>query len=101
MIYKKQLMVFPSRLGMQPILHAWLILVCVFSVFSQFFAAVISFLFPVIAGEYKSGSGYAFTFFSVMMIIQALVVWKYFPETKGKTPEQLGDELSHARPSLL
>jgi MFS transporter, SP family, arabinose:H+ symporter len=66
-----------------------------------FFAAIITFLFPVVAGEYKFGSGYAFTFFSIMMVVQALVVWKYFPETKGKTLEQLGDELSHAAPSLL
>lgn len=29
-----------------------------------------------------------------MMIVQAIVVWKYFPETKGKTLEELGDELS-------
>jgi hypothetical protein len=33
------------------------------------------------------------------MLIQALVVWKYFPETKGKTLEQLGDELSSAQHS--
>jgi len=59
-----------------------------------FFAAIITFLFPVIADGYRSGSGYAFTFFSLMMLIQALVVWKYFPETKGKTLEELGNELS-------
>ena len=59
-----------------------------------FFAAVITFLFPVVAGEYKFGSGHAFAFFSIMMLIQAVVVWKYFPETKGKTLEELGDELS-------
>jgi sugar porter (SP) family MFS transporter len=64
-----------------------------------FFAAVITFLFPVIAGEYEFGSGHAFAFFSIMMLIQALVVWKYFPETKGKTLEQLGDELSSAQHS--
>jgi MFS family permease len=64
-----------------------------------FFAAVITFLFPVVAGEYKLGSGYAFTFFSIMMLLQALVVWKYFPETKGKTLEQLGNELSIAAPA--
>ncbi len=29
-----------------------------------------------------------------MMLVQAIVVWKYFPETKGKTLEELGDELS-------
>jgi sugar porter (SP) family MFS transporter len=64
-----------------------------------FFAAVITFLFPAIAGEYRLGSGHAFAFFSIMMLIQALVVWKYFPETKGKTLEQLGEELSGAQHS--
>jgi hypothetical protein len=29
-----------------------------------------------------------------MMVLQALVVWKYFPETKGKSLEELGEELS-------
>jgi sugar porter (SP) family MFS transporter len=60
-----------------------------------FFAALITFLFPIIAGEYEFGSGYAFTFFSNMMLVQAIVVWKYFPETKGKTLEELGKELSN------
>jgi sugar porter (SP) family MFS transporter len=59
-----------------------------------FFAAVITFLFPVVAGEYENGSGHAFTFFAVMMLLQAIVVWKYFPETKGRTLEELGEELS-------
>ncbi len=59
-----------------------------------FFAALITFLFPIVAGEHEVGSGHAFAFFSVMMIIQAVVVWKYFPETKGKTLEELGNELS-------
>jgi len=59
-----------------------------------FFAVVITFLFPVVAEEFKFGVGYAFTFFSIMMLLQVFVVWRYFPETKGKTLEQLGDELS-------
>jgi hypothetical protein len=54
-------------------------------------------LFPAVAGEYTLGSGHAFAFFSIMMLIQALVVWRYFPETKGKTLEQLGEELSSAQ----
>ena len=58
-----------------------------------FFAAVITFLFPVISST-PLGSGHAFAFFSVMMVIQVLVVWKYFPETKGKSLEALGKELS-------
>ncbi|HTE22954.1 sugar porter family MFS transporter [Flavitalea sp.] len=60
------------------------------------FAAIITFLFPVVAGEYKFGSGHAFAFFAIMMVVQAVVVWKYFPETKGKTLEELGIELSKA-----
>ena len=59
-----------------------------------FFAAVIAFLFPAISGNYELGSGHAFLFFSLAMFTQALVVWKYFPETKGKTLEELGNELS-------
>ncbi len=59
-----------------------------------FFAAVITFLFPIVAGKTESGSGYAFTFFSAMMLLQAIVVWRFFPETKNKTLEQLGKELS-------
>lgn len=49
---------------------------------------------PVISGDYAMGSGHAFLFFSLAMFIQAIVVWKYFPETKGKTLEELGIELS-------
>ena len=59
-----------------------------------FFAAVITFLFPVIEKMSQYGVGHGFMFFSVMMIVQAIVVWKYFPETKGRTLEELGEKLS-------
>jgi MFS transporter, SP family, arabinose:H+ symporter len=55
-----------------------------------FFAALITFLFPVVEKMSQSGVGHVFLFFSVMMIIQAITVWKYFPETKGRTLEELG-----------
>ena len=58
-----------------------------------FFAALITFLFPVIARGTQFGVGHAFMFFSIMMIVQAIVVWKYFPETKGRTLEDLGENL--------
>lgn len=58
-----------------------------------FFAALITFLFPVVAKTSQFGVGHAFLFFSVMMIVQAIVVWKYFPETKGRTLEELGENL--------
>lgn len=58
-----------------------------------FFAALITFLFPVVEKLSQCGVSYAFMFFSVMMIAQVFVVWKYFPETKGRTLEELGENL--------
>jgi MFS family permease len=60
-----------------------------------FFAALITFLFPVIEKLSQFGVGHAFMFFSLMMIVQVIVVWKYFPETKGRTLEELGENLSN------
>lgn len=52
-----------------------------------FMASVISFIFPFIATEL--GGGPSFTIFAVMMALQLLFVWKWMPETKGKSLEQL------------
>ncbi len=57
------------------------------------FAALITFLFPMVVKGSQFGVGHAFLFFSVMMLVQAIVVWKYFPETKGRTLEELGENL--------
>jgi MFS transporter, SP family, arabinose:H+ symporter len=59
-----------------------------------FFAALITFLFPVVEKVSQSGVGHAFLFFSLMMILQAITVWRYFPETKGRTLEELGENIS-------
>ena len=48
--------------------------------------AVISALFPYIAA---ASSSLPFLFFSAMMILQFLIVLRYFPETKGMSLEQL------------
>lgn len=58
-----------------------------------FFAALITFLFPVVAKMSQAGVGIAFTFFSIMMVIQIIVVWRYFPETKGRTLEDIGEHV--------
>ena len=58
-----------------------------------FFAALVTFTFPVVIKEINSGAGHTFVFFSLMMIVQAIVVWKYFPETKRRTLEELGQNL--------
>lgn len=50
-------------------------------------AAIITFLFPVLAE--KLGGGNTFLFFGVMMILQLLFALKIMPETKGKSLEQI------------
>lgn len=50
-------------------------------------AAIIAFSFPALTE--KLGGGNTFLFFSIMMVIQLLFVWKIMPETKGKSLEQL------------
>lgn len=46
--------------------------------------ALISFAFPVVAAETLA---LPFWFFSSAMLLQAFIVWRYFPETKGKSLE--------------
>ncbi len=50
-------------------------------------AAIITFLFPILAE--KLGGGSTFLFFSIMMVLQLLFVVKIMPETKGKSLEQI------------
>jgi len=50
-------------------------------------AAVIAFTFPYLAE--KAGGGNTFLFFSIMMCMQLLFVWKLMPETKGRSLEQI------------
>jgi hypothetical protein len=50
-------------------------------------AAVIAFSFPYLAE--KAGGGNTFLFFTVMMVLQLLFVWKFMPETKGRSLEQI------------
>jgi MFS transporter, SP family, xylose:H+ symportor len=51
-----------------------------------FMAAAISWTFPVMA---QASGGHAFTFFSLMMLLQAIFAWKWMPETKGFSLEEL------------
>lgn len=50
-------------------------------------AAVIAFVFPLLAE--RIGGGITFLFFAIMMVLQLLFVWKLMPETKGKSLEQM------------
>lgn len=55
-------------------------------------AALISWLFPVVVGGDRLATSYAFAFFTLMMVLQGFVVWRYFPETKGKSLEQIQND---------
>jgi sugar porter (SP) family MFS transporter len=54
-------------------------------------AAVIAFSFPYIAERF--GGDKTFLFFSVMMVLQLVFVWKVMPETKGTSLELVDDVL--------
>ncbi len=59
------------------------------------FAAAISWLFPVFARDAgQPGAGAPFWFFAAMMLVQIVVVLKWFPETKGVPLEEMQARLT-------
>jgi len=54
-------------------------------------ATVIAFSFPYLAETF--GGGNTFLFFGVMMVLQLIFVWRVMPETKGKSLEQIENNL--------
>jgi sugar porter (SP) family MFS transporter len=56
-------------------------------------AALISWTFPVIVEGSTKGGFYTFIFYSLMMILSFVFIWKVMPETKGKSLEQIQREL--------
>lgn len=50
-------------------------------------AAIIAFSFPYLAESL--GGAVTFSFFGTMMICQLIFVWKFMPETKGRSLEQI------------
>jgi SP family arabinose:H+ symporter-like MFS transporter len=55
--------------------------------------AIIALIFPLLA---KSSGGIPFAFFAAMMLLQFFVVLFIYPETKGRTLEQLQHELQRS-----
>jgi len=55
------------------------------------FAAIISSVFPAALARF--GPGTIFMFFSFMMVLQLLFVWRLMPETKGVSLEELERQL--------
>ena len=56
-------------------------------------AAALSWVFPIIAENVPNGGMYAFLFFAAMMLLHFIFVWKWLPETKGKSLEEIQAEL--------
>lgn len=54
-------------------------------------AAVVSWTFPVMADVI--GGGHSFMIFALMMVLQFIFVWKFIPETKGRSLEEIQREL--------
>jgi MFS family permease len=50
-------------------------------------AAIITYTFPYLTGQF--GGATSFMFFTVMMVLQLLFVWRLMPETKGTSLEQI------------
>ena len=60
-------------------------------------AAAISWLFPVFANVPSIGGGPSFAFFAIMMVFHFFFAWKVLPETKGKSLEEIQEELSNTK----
>ena len=59
-------------------------------------AAIISWTFPMIVEGSSKGGYHSFIFYSGMMFVHLIFVWKFLPETKGKSLEQIQKDLGIA-----
>lgn len=56
-------------------------------------AAIISWTFPIIVEGSEKGGFYSFVFYSVMMFVSFIFIWRVMPETKGKSLEGIQQSL--------
>jgi sugar porter (SP) family MFS transporter len=56
-------------------------------------AALISWAFPIFVARSADGGAYAFAFFSAMMVLQLFFAWRLMPETKGRSLEQIQQDV--------
>jgi sugar porter (SP) family MFS transporter len=56
-------------------------------------AAIISWTFPSIVELIPNGGMYSFIFYSFMMFLSFLFIWKVMPETKGRSLEEIQKQL--------
>ncbi|HYF30370.1 MAG TPA: sugar porter family MFS transporter [Chitinophagaceae bacterium] len=56
-------------------------------------AAIISWTFPIIVEGSPRGGFYSFVFYTAMMVVAFIFIWRALPETKGKSLERIQQEL--------
>jgi sugar porter (SP) family MFS transporter len=56
-------------------------------------AAIISWTFPIIVEGSEHGGFYSFLFYSLMMVVSFIFIWRVMPETKGRSLEQIQKDL--------
>ena len=56
-------------------------------------AAIIAWVFPIIVQGSAQGGFYCFVFFTIMMFLQLIFIWRALPETKGRTLEEIQKDL--------
>lgn len=56
-------------------------------------AALLTWTFPIIANSSERGGAYAFSLFCFMMVLQFFFAWKILPETKGKSLEDIQQDV--------
>jgi len=56
-------------------------------------AAIIAWTFPIIVNGSANGGFYSFIFFSCMVLVSLVFIWRVMPETKGRTLEQIQKDL--------
>jgi sugar porter (SP) family MFS transporter len=56
-------------------------------------AAIIAWTFPIIVNGSTNGGFYSFIFFSCMVLVSLIFIWRVMPETKGRTLEQIQKDL--------
>lgn len=56
-------------------------------------AAIISWTFPIIVEGSPNGGFYSFVFYTIMMVIAFIFIWRIMPETKGRSLEQIQKDL--------
>ena len=49
--------------------------------------------FPIIVEGNSLGGYYSFLFYALMMLAHLIFVWKFLPETKGRTLEEIQKDL--------